>query len=34
LDLDPPRPGDGTIEENLEINKKYLRDVLKLAFRG
>ncbi|MEQ8935853.1 MAG: sugar phosphate isomerase/epimerase [Amphiplicatus sp.] len=24
LDLDPPREGDGTIEENLEINKAYL----------
>ena len=34
LDLDPPRPGDGTIEDNLEINKKYVRDVLKLALRG
>lgn len=28
LDLDPPRPGEGAIEENLEINKKYLREVL------
>jgi inosose dehydratase len=28
LDLDPPRPGEGTIEENLEVNKKYLREVL------
>ena len=30
LDLDPPRPGEGSIEENLEINKKYLRDALKV----
>ena len=30
LDLDPPRPGEGTIEENLEINRAYVRDVLKL----
>lgn len=30
LDLDPPRPGDGTIEENLAINKKYLMEVLKV----
>lgn len=30
LDLDPPRPGDGTIAENLDINKRYLRDVLKV----
>jgi hypothetical protein len=26
LDLDPPRPGEGTIEENLEINRRYLKD--------
>lgn len=30
LDLDPPRPGEGTIEENLEINKKYLNETLKI----
>ncbi|MBN8730924.1 MAG: TIM barrel protein [Acidobacteria bacterium] len=29
LDLDPPRPGDGTIDENLEINKRYLLRDLK-----
>jgi inosose dehydratase len=28
LDLDPPRPGEGSIDENLEINRKYLREVL------
>ncbi|MCC6362510.1 MAG: TIM barrel protein [Bryobacterales bacterium] len=28
LDLDPPRPGEGAIEENLEINRKYLRERL------
>ncbi len=28
LDFDPPRPGEGTIEENIEHNKKYLMDVL------
>ena len=31
LDLDPPRPGDGTIDENLEINRKYL--VNRLGFK-
>ena len=30
LDLDPPRAGEGTIEENLQINKTYLREVLKV----
>lgn len=28
LDLDPPRAGEGTIDENLEINRKYLREKL------
>jgi inosose dehydratase len=28
LDFDPPRPGEGTIEENIEHNRKYLIDVL------
>ena len=31
LDLDPPRPGDGTIDENLEINRKYLREKLQVS---
>ncbi len=30
LDLDPPRPGAGTIEENLDINKRYLREKLSI----
>lgn len=30
LDLDPPRPGEGTIDENLEINKRYLREKLRI----
>lgn len=30
LDLDPPRPGDGTIEENLGINRKYLGEALQV----
>jgi len=30
LDLDPPRPGEGTIDENLEINKRYLLDKLRV----
>jgi inosose dehydratase len=30
LDLDPPRPGEGSIEQNLQINKDYLRDRLKV----
>lgn len=30
LDLDPPRPGDGTIEENVMVNKTYLQEVLKV----
>ena len=30
LDLDPPRPGAGTIEENLDINKRYLRAKLSI----
>lgn len=34
LDLDPPRPGEGTIEENLEINRKYLRESLKVKLEG
>jgi inosose dehydratase len=28
LDFDPPRPGEGTIEENVEHNRKYLVEVL------
>ncbi|MCC6394916.1 MAG: sugar phosphate isomerase/epimerase [Bryobacterales bacterium] len=28
LDLDPPRPGEGSIEEVLETNRKYLRERL------
>jgi inosose dehydratase len=28
LDLDPPRPDEGTIEQNLEVNRTYLRDRL------
>lgn len=28
LDLDPPRPGEGTIEENLTTNKRYLVEKL------
>lgn len=28
LDFDPPRPGEGSIEQNLEINRKYLRERL------
>lgn len=31
LDLDPPRPGEGAIEENLEINKRYLRETLRVS---
>ena len=36
LDLDAPRPGDGTgtIEENLEANVRYLRDVLHVKLPG
>lgn len=34
LDLDPPRPGEGTIEENLEINKKYLGEALKVRLES
>jgi sugar phosphate isomerase/epimerase len=30
LDLDPPRPGDGSIEHNLEINKGYLLEKLRV----
>jgi|YNPMSStandDraft_1061717.scaffolds.fasta_scaffold47280_2 inosose dehydratase len=30
LDLDPPRPGEGTIEENVLANKRYLTEVLKV----
>ena len=30
IDLDPPRPGEGTIEENVLANKKYLVEVLKV----
>jgi len=32
LDLDPPRPGEATVEENLEINRTYLREVLSVRF--
>jgi inosose dehydratase len=28
LDLDPPRPGEGTIEENVMANKRYLLETL------
>lgn len=31
IDLDPPRPGDGTIEENVLVNKKYLQEVLAVS---
>lgn len=31
LDLDPPRPGDGTIERNVMINKKYVRQILNVT---
>jgi sugar phosphate isomerase/epimerase len=31
LDLDPPRPGDGSIEHNLEINKRYLVEKLRVS---
>jgi inosose dehydratase len=31
LDLDPPRPGEEPIDEKLEINKRYLRERLKIA---
>ncbi len=34
LDLDPPRAGEGTIEENLEINRKYLRQALNVRLEG
>ena len=30
LDLDPPRPGEGTIDQNLAVNKKYLTEVLQV----
>ncbi|MBI3679528.1 MAG: TIM barrel protein [Acidobacteria bacterium] len=30
LDLDPPRAGEGTIEENLEVNRRYLQEKLKV----
>ena len=33
LDLDPPRPheGEGTVEEKIEINRRYLFDQLHVA---
>jgi sugar phosphate isomerase/epimerase len=30
LDLDPPRPGEGTIDEQLTVNKKYLGEKLRV----
>ena len=31
VDMDPPRADEGSIEDNLEINKQYLTEVLKIA---
>jgi sugar phosphate isomerase/epimerase len=31
LDLDPPRPGEGTIEEKILINRRYLTETLKVT---
>lgn len=30
IDLDPPRPGEGTIQENVLANKRYLIEVLRV----
>ena len=32
LDFDEPRPGEGSVEENLTRYKKYLREKLKVNF--
>jgi len=32
VDFDEPRPGEGTVEENLAGYKKYLREKLKVNF--
>ncbi len=31
LDLDPPRPGEGTVEEKLQRNARFLRDQLQVS---
>ena len=31
LDLDPPRPGTGTIEDNVMVNRRYLENTLKVT---
>jgi inosose dehydratase len=34
LDFDAPRPGEGTVEENMDAHKKYLLETLKVTLKS
>jgi sugar phosphate isomerase/epimerase len=34
LDFDAPRPGEGTVEQDMDSHKKYLVETLKVTLRA